>query len=524
MIAAILGAIGALVFLLGVWAFIPAPTKQKLISLVQNWTRLAIEAATPLLNDVEAELLPIVNTFAAAFGTYGPPILGAIRSPVAGFVKDEFTLAEKALTGIGESTPANATQIAADTMADAFGFGIASAGVTAAFEEIFPKKMNTFNGAGPMLAQMGGFAEVAKAVREPLYHNAFGKSLDYHYRSIFKPELPDEADAVKWNSRGLLVDGQLQKIFEFSGLKTEFEQAFINSAYRPIPPFLITRAAETGVIPQKELESVFKFNGFRDQDVAILEKAYAALALQPYINQYITAAVRSTELGTMTPQELGQSLTQANLNQEQQTWVQLTVATRKLEQLAELYRKSISEAYRYGQITDAQYVPSLEAIGIGAADAQAHYAIDSIAKTGKAAAAALRAEERLAAQQMRAAGRAAVQGYRSGTLDAAALEAALLAAGFDPAIAGYSVALETLKREGNEVFVYGVTLPRAAALVLREQVTALGIQVRAQLVSPADALTALAGYGVPQANAQALVADWAATTTPPARVGVLEPR
>ena len=90
--------------------------------------------------------------------------------------------------------------------------------------------------------------------------------------------------------------------------------------------------------------------------------------------------------------------------------------------------------------------------------------------------------------------------------------------------AGFAVTVQTLKREGNEVFVYGVTLPRSAAVLLRERVSALGVQVKSQLVTPAAALQALAGYGVPAANAQALVAEWAATHTPPADVGVLEPR
>jgi len=486
-----------------------------------NFFSSALGVAAKFLAAGESQLVPIVNAFREAVVTQSQPISSVISSDIKGMTINAFNAVEKAVSLGKTSEPGDAVATAGAGLAEAFAFGMESFAVTAAFEALFPEKLNTLNGVGPMLAQMAGFAEISGAIRDPLYRNAFGRSADYYYRSIFKPELPDEADAVKWNSRGLLKPGQLENVFKYSGLKIEYEDAFINSAYRPIPPFLITRAAESGVIPKAELESVFKFNGFRDQDVAILEKAYAALALQPYINQYITAAVRSTELGTMTPQELGQSLTQANLNQEQQTWVQLTVATRKLEQLAELYRKSISDAYKYGQITDAQYVPSLEAIGIGDADAQAHYAIDSIVKTGKAATAALRAEERLAAQRMRAAGKAAVQGYRSGTLDAAALEAALLAAGFDPAVAGYSVALETLKREGNEVFVYGVTLPRSAALQLREQVSALGVQVRAKLVTPADALTALAGYGVPQANAAALVAEWAATHTPAGDVGVL---
>ena len=524
MFAAIVGILGLIVFLVGAWAFIPAPQKTQLIRLFQNWTRLAIEAASPLLADVEAELLPIVNAFASAFGTYGRPILSAIRTPVAGFVKAEFNLIEAALTGIGQSTPDNAVQIASDTMADAFGLGIASAGVTAAFEEIFPKKMNTFNGAGPMLAQMSGFDEIAAVVRDPLYHNAFGKSLDYHYRSLFKPDLPNDFQAVRWHARRYITDDQLRTLFGYSGLKQEWEEPFINAAYTTIQPRALSTLYQDVPFDTPEMTLLLERAGLSPEQIPILLKAFQWNAVKNVRNQYITAAVRSAELGVMTPAELGQELTTLGFSSEAIDLIQLTVATRKLEQLAELYRKSISEAYRTGQITDAQYVPSLEAIGIGAADAQAHYAVDSIAKTGKALAQALRAEERLASQRMRAGVAAAVAAYKSGLSDAAALEGALLAAGMDPVVAALSVEVQTQRRDGGVVLVYGVELPRAAALELREKVAALAIQVRAQLVSPADALTALAGYGVPRANALALVAEWAATTVTPARVGVLEPR
>lgn len=506
-----------------VWTEMSDKQKAQVIASVTNITRAALAGAAALLGDVEGQLAPLVSAFVSAVNSAGGPILTELEAPIKNLTETALRDQEAELRTIGVSTPDNALDSAAEAMGTAFGFGMASAGVAAAFEAAFPEKLNVLNGVAPMLAKMAGFDEIAAAVRDPLYKNAFGRSLDYHYRSIFKPELPDEADAVKWNSRGLLAAGQLDTIFQNSGLKTEYESAFINSAYRPIPSFLVTRAAETQAIDAADLQSVFKFNGFRDADVAILLKAYAALALQPYIAQYITAAVRSTELGVMTPQELGDSLTQANLNQEQQAWIQLTVATRKLEQLAELYRKSISESYRYGTLTDAQYVPALEAIGIGAADAQAHYAVDSIAKQGKAAQAAIKAEERLAAQRTRAAGKAAIQGYRTGTLDAAALEAALLAAGYDPAVAGYAVAYETLKQEGAEVFIYGVTLPRAKALVLRETVSAIAAQSRSQLLSPPQAEAQLIALGIPQSTAGELVANWFASHITASDVGVLLP-
>jgi hypothetical protein len=239
--------------------------------------------------------------------------------------------------------------------------------------------------------------------------------------------------------------------------------------------------------------------------------------------QYLSAAVRSTELGTMTPAELTDVMNDLNFSQDAQAWVQLTVATRKLEQLAELYRKSISEGYSYGTITDAQYVPMLEAIGIEAADAEAHYAVDSVKKIGKAAVAAERAALRLTTSQERAAQKAAVASFRTGTIDAAGLTAALLAAQMDPTVAGFTLLIEQQRQLGPMVNIYGQLLTHGAAQALRLKVSALGKQTTAGLQTAAQALAILADNGVPAHIADILVAGWTATKTPAADVGVLNP-
>jgi hypothetical protein len=494
----------------GIWEFLPAKVQQQLINWVGNWTRAALAAAAPLLTKVEGDLLPIVNAFAGAFENYGGPILTTIRTPLAAFVKEEFTVAADGLVGNGESTPDNAAAIAANAMADAMGFGVASAGVTAAFEAAFPEKLNTFNGIGPMLAQMAGFEEVAKAVREPLYENAFGKSLDYHYRSIFKPELPDEADAVLWHGRGLLTDAQLAAIFNYSGLKPEYENAFITSGYRAVQPRAIATAIQDTPFPTDEMRSLLKFNGYRDQDVELMLTAFEGASTRNVRNQYLSALTTAAERGTITDADLDASLTTLDFSDVAKNFVHLTVATRKLEQLAEIYRKSVSEAYKYGLVTDADYVTNLEAIGIAAADAQAHYAVDSIAKQGKA----LLAEERAAAAAAKrleaAAVKAAVEEFRTGTIDGAGLSVALLAAGMDPGIAGFAVAYNELRLQGAQVNVAGKLVSKADAVLLRAQIAAIGNQVIYAKLDENGAQAELIALGIPGNNRQALIAGWIA--------------
>jgi hypothetical protein len=503
------------------------PTKPGLNAAVQKWIQiaigLAVESTTDILEGGLDALGPIAAAFLAAWQTNGGSLAGAIETPIAAAAAAAFNTSSSNLLNQGTSEPTNAIARAAAAFSEAFGFGISSAAVTALFEMLVPEKLNVLNGIGPMLASMAGFEEISANVRDPLYRNAFGRSLEYYFRSQFKPDLPDESDAVLWHARGLLSDTQLETIFGYSGLKAEYEPAFVASAYRAVQPFLLARAAENGSITPAQLNTLLTFAGYRPGDIEILNQVFAAMALLPYQQQYLVAAVRAAELGTITPAELGDDMTEIGLNQDQQAIVQLTVATRKLEQLAELYRKSISEAYAYGTLTDAQYVPALEAIGIASADAQAHYAVDSTKKLGKAALAAQRAALKLANQRNKSAENAAIAGFRNGTLDAAELAAALELAGMDPLVAGYVVAIQSAKLAGNLTFVYGVTLPRDKAVLLRQKVGALGNQVKAQLVTPADALTELAALNIPDANAKALVAGWAATHTSSSDVGVKLP-
>ncbi len=484
----------------------------------------ALKQAKPLLTELGPSLQSLVAAFTSAFTTTGPSITETVAKPLGVFAAASMGTIIGNLEGITESTADNAVAQAGQAISDAFALGMSSAAVTAAFEALLPERLNTLNGIGPMLATMAGFEDVSAAIREPLYRAAFGKSAEYKFNAQFTPNLPDAHTAAQWLARGIITVAQYNVLFVASGVKPAYSAALSMAAYRPLPPFLVSRAAEAGFISATDLNAVLTFAGFRPTDITILTTAYHALALLPYQNAYLSALERSVELGTDTPADLAQELTAMGVPDGAANWVQLTVAERKLQQLAELYRKSITESYLTGQITDAQYVPSLEAIGIDAADAQAHYAVDSIKKSGKILLSAARAAASLERRQQSAAMRTAVKLYRTGTYNAAELEAALLAAGIDPVVATYAVEYNVAALGGVLVFIYGLELTRPEALLLREQVTALGVQVHALLVSYADALAALAALGIPKANALALVADWTATKTPASDIGVLEPR
>ena len=475
-----------------------------------NWTHAGFDAAIPLLNGLESALAPLTSAFIAAFQAYGGPIALDIQGAIAPVIRTGLDTAANGLTASGVSTPDNALEMAANALVDAFGFGVSSAGVTAAFEAVFPEKLNVLNGVGPMFAQMAGFEEVQAAVRGPLYENAFGKSLEYHFRSLFKPELPSEFDAVLWHGRRLLTDDQLRTVFNYSGLKPEYEDPFIKSAYRSVQPRAIATAIQDTPFPRDTMKELLQFGGYRDQDVALMLDAFEGASTRNVRNQYLSAITTAAERGTLTPGEVDSALTDLNFSAQAKHWVQLTIATRKLEQLAELYRKSISEDYRYNLITEAQYVPALEAIGIAQADANAHFAVDSAIKHGRDLAAAAREAAREAAAVTRAAVRAAMANYQAHNFDEIALAAALAVAGLPVQVIPYAVDVAILRRQASQRLIFGKLVNSRDAVLLREQVAAIKEQVIKKLLDTTSARAQLQGLGLPNVNVEDLLATWAA--------------
>lgn len=484
--------------------------KQRVGNLLYNLTAGALGVAQTLLTELSPEIEQVVKAFAQSFQNISPTMRDSVAGPIGDLVKNNFATASSNLTLGGESFPGNAVDQASAAFKQAYGFGISSAAITAAFEACFPEKLNVLNAMGPAFAGMAGFEEISKHALDPLYENAFGQGLKYLYKSLFKPEYADEADAVQWHSRRLLSDDDLKEVFSVSGLKAKYEPAFVASAYRSVQPRAIVNLVQDVDFPEAQMTDLMEFAGLRSADIDLMLPLMKLNSTKNVRQQYLSALERSVELGTETMANLVQAMQSMGYSTDAQTWVQLTVSERKLEQLAQLYRKSVSESYKYGTITDAQYVPALEAIGIDQADAEAHYAIDSIAKNGKIAAAAVRAAERLAAAQQRAATRSALSDYQIGLIDSVALEAALLAAGVDPTIATYAVNVAVAKRDGSQVLVYGLELPKHQALLLREKVAALKEQAIKKLTDPPFWLATLASLGIPDANAQALASEWQA--------------
>jgi hypothetical protein len=95
-------------------------------------------------------------------------------------------------------------------------------------------------------------------------------------------------------------------------------------------------------------------------------------------------------------------------------------------------------------------------------------------------------------------------------MDVAAAIAALVAIGVNPALAASMVAHWAAEKAARRVDVFGVLTTRDKAILLKEKVAATKEAVIKKQMSPEAATLALQSYGIPQANINALISEWAA--------------
>lgn len=484
--------------------------KQRVGQFIANIVGGALDKAKPLLDDLAPALNALAGQFASAIRIHGAPIAATLGTEFQDLARTALETQRTALAKLGESTPDNAIDGAAEAFTVAFGSGLASHGVAVAFEALFPEKLNTLNGIAPILGEMAGFKDVAGFVLDPLYKSAFGKSLEYYYDSIFKPDFASEGDAVRWHSRRLMSEADLREVFKWSPLKEKYEQAFVDSAYVPVSPRALATAYVDVKFPREAVRKMMEFAGNRDADIETMLDAFEIRSTNNVRNQYLAALITASEKGIMTDADLDAGLDELQYADTAKHFIHLTIATKKLEQLDQLYRKSVSEAYKFGLISDADYVPHLEAIGIAEADANAHYAVDSIAKRGKEALEAAREAKTEAAREQGAAVRAALAQYSAGIVNEAGLAADLALAGLSAPLIAYAVSIANARRAGSLVLIHGRRLDPAGAEVLRREVAAIGEQTVKALITPEVAIAQLAGLQVPGPIREALAAKWAA--------------
>jgi len=341
-----------------------------------------------------------------------------------------------------------------------------------------------------------GFEELRDVKIGPLIRNGIGKIAEMQARATFKQEIPGTSELGSYVAMGLLDPARRDAIAQFNGTPDELAPIIARGQFRGMNPRQLLRLVETGLFSEAEIADELTFSAMRpvSQHRMLLAAPYLATAAER--SSLRAAAENAATAGLLSDDALRGILDSGESNTDRDSLLISRVHLQQLVANAKALEAEYSALFKVGLMTDDAFRGALAAIGLqqwaidmvaAKAEVQANVALQ---KKTLAAEAAL---ERATENKARA---AAVKAFTTGTIDEAALSAALLATGLTAAQAAFWVTQAVLQKGGALRWLYGLQLSPSEATLLRERVSALTDQRKRLQITDAEFVAALQALGI----------------------------
>jgi hypothetical protein len=348
----------------------------------------------------------------------------------------------------------------------------------------------------------------------PLVTEGLSKIAHQQARALFQQDLPGSGTISSWVARGLMTSADAAKLYPLNGLHNTLAPIAEKSAFHGMSPRIMLRLIDTGLFTDAEIADELTFSGMRPASQHRMIVAAGYLSTQPQRHQLQAAYEAQYRAGLLDQAALFSLLDAADHNTNRNDLILRRVNSEILVDEAKLLIVEYAGLFKGGVWSDATYRAQLAGLGLqqwkidleaGKAEAAANVATF---KKNLAEAAAL---ERATVAEER---KAAMEGFKSGALNAAGLAAALSLTGLTPTQSAAWVSLAGLQQSGALRWIYGLLKSPAEAGLLRARVSALADQRKRLEIEDPAFTGALQAMGIPDRYINALRAATDALITP----------
>jgi hypothetical protein len=417
---------------------------------------------------------------------------------------------QKTLNTLSNVGPGDEQNAATILLSEAAGAGVGAHLAAVAGETIYPTKTLGLPQMAALMSTLAGFEEITKGIVGPEVTALIGIPHRYSTNARARSGLPGLAAATNLFARGVIDAPTRDQLLAYNNLSANYADAVQTGSYHGYSPRVLLRVIETNLFTQAEINDELTFSGMRPVSQARMLKAAPYLATQQYRTQLHSAIEQAYLAGLLTDAQVTENIDTAEQNTDRDNlvlqrlhWEQLIASTKALE---------IAYTTQYiGHVID---LPTFEAqlAGLGLQS----WKVNNILATAEArvnaalerqAEAAARLLEKQTISDIR---KAALWNFKSGTIDAAGLAAALVATGLTAVQAAAWVDLAELQQGGAVAYLYGQLLNPSQRKILNSEVSAIGEQVIKGVLSPSQAFAQLEALKLPAGDINALVAKWSA--------------
>lgn len=333
-------------------------------------------------------------------------------------------------------------------------------------------------------------------------------------RRVYRQELPDASTLAALSARGIMDRNRYFQLAGLTGVPIELEPLTLEAAESGLPPFLMIRLSGTGLFSDADIADELTFRGIRPTSQHRFIAAAAFLRTQPERNKFLATVEHVYAAGLISDSNFIAALDSAAHNTDSHDLSLRTVQLEKQIALAKEYEAAYSHEFLNGLLDAPSYQSALEALGMQPPDVAARLFRDQTHLTVTQTLGAERAARAATRKTQAEARKAAIEGFRTGLIDSAALTVALNLAGLTPAQTAAEVGYQVLAQAGALRWIYGRHLSPQEATLLRQQVQDLTRQREIQMLTDAQYVSQLQALQIPPRVIQALRAGANAHISP----------
>lgn len=335
---------------------------------------------------------------------------------------------------------------AISAFAFAVGLGFAAHGVAVAADLVHPLKHTGLPQLAAFLADMAGFAAIARDTWYEDLNNFLGTPYKHYSLRYFRPSLPSEGNLDELYSRNHILAADYVRAMEYQGYRDEWISAMAKKAYRHPRVSDLSLMLQDPTMTTSDIYVELRHAGYSPHTSTVMTRQLVRKMVSLYLTAYRTQVMRLFEKGYMSEELFDSQLEPLRLSSEGLFLMKKTARFAFIEDHTDLSLSMFKDMYDKDLIDDSDFEASLAGLGIVKEKRDVVVSAARVKKTARIAADEKAEIKKKIREQQTLLVDTYVLAYRAGTMDEGGLLAALQYSGLSSDLAVLTVGLERQKR------------------------------------------------------------------------------
>jgi hypothetical protein len=335
---------------------------------------------------------------------------------------------------------------AAGALATAMGMGFAAHGVATAVDLLHPIKRTGVGTLAAFLADMAGFAAIARETWYEDLKNFLGTPYHHYSLRYFRPTLPDAMTLQMMAVKPDILMDDFRRGMEYWGFSNSWIDAIQRTMYKEPRYFELSMLMEDASASPAWLYKKFRRQGYTGEDSEIAVGGMMSKVLRPYLAEYRYALTNLRTEGYISEDQFDNLLEPLMLRSEARA---LLIKAARFRYVKDFTNDSVSmftEMFSKDLIDGDDFRISLSALGIEETKRELIINRQIVKRQGKVAAIEKTEVKKEIRKQQQIIQDIYINYYRTGSINENELYSALVFAGISAEIATLTVELEKQKK------------------------------------------------------------------------------